>query len=160
FRRVLFRSHHRVHGQRAMRRGQRVLVINLAVGAAMVMIRRPVPTGQSGFHVDGFRAARNRRWLDVGFGAGRRRRFSDGGRRRNRMSASGLMAAAGREQQRRAYEDERQDSRGQPFFCFLPASIMSAACFSFSLAMRIPLLECSRMAGTSSLLMWAMSVCV
>ncbi len=55
------------------------------------------------------------------------------------MGARGFTPAAGREQQqRRAHEDEKRNSRGQPFFGFLPASIMSAACFSFSLAMRSP----------------------
>ena len=47
-------AHHRVQRQRTVRRGHSVLIVDLAVRSAMMVVRRPVPTGQASLDVDRF----------------------------------------------------------------------------------------------------------
>ena len=72
-------AHPRVQRQGAMRRGHRILVVDLAIGALVLVVRRPVPAGQPGLDVDGLGVAQI--WRS---GVCRRRlRRCDAGRRRN-----------------------------------------------------------------------------
>ena len=107
-----------------MRRGQRVLVVNLAVGAAVVVVRRSVPTSQSGLHVNGLGLGRNRDLIFIfgrGFGSrsrGRNRRRRDSRWRRNVFRGRILMSAAGRQQQQGGGDSgEERKPRGYSFFC-------------------------------------------
>ncbi len=107
-----------------MRRGHAVLVVDLAVGSALVVVGRPVPACQAGFDVNGFGAfERGFSCFRTGFGGGfgSRLRLCTYRRRRRYMGSSGfLVAAAGREQQKDGGREHDDSGAGdQPGFCFL-----------------------------------------
>ena len=41
--------------------GQGILIVDFAVGSAVMVVRRPIPTRVSRFHIDGFGVRRNLR---------------------------------------------------------------------------------------------------
>src|SRR5271166_6812338 len=105
----------RIQRNGAVRSGQRVLVIDFAVGSLVIVVQRPVPAGPSCFDVEWLALGRDRRlwrWRGLG-GRGRRR----GGLLRGRYGwrwwhvlrrRGGLMTPREQEQDSRNENEERR----------------------------------------------------